>query len=173
MTTRALYEQAGSPRRAVVKLSTPTMVYTGKRRGTKKTEFEAFITEIKLGAKTVLGYYFNPNAYHSFWMPENVIEFIPIDTMDLWYRARKAAEHIKADRIHYRELDGAFENYDSDEMCAALHRLSLRSKKLAETLYKAVTEKVILEYAEKFSDLTDKELAEHAKQTREAGVSVS
>ena len=165
--TRALYEQAGSPRRAVVKLSTPTMVYTGKRRGTKRTQFEAFIT------KDGLGYYFNPNSFRAFYMPDNVTEFIPVDTKDLWYRARKAADHIKADRTYGRELDGAFENYDSDEMCAALHRLSLRSKKLAETLYKAVTEKVILEYAEKFSDLTDKELAEHAKQTREAGVSVS
>ncbi|HET6446210.1 MAG TPA: hypothetical protein VFI27_16710 [candidate division Zixibacteria bacterium] len=163
MTTQTLYEEAGSPRRAVVKLSTPTMVYTGKRRGSKKTEFEAFIT------KDGLGYYFNPNSFRAFYMPDNVTEFVPIDTMDLWYRARKAAEHIKADRTHGRELDGAFENGDSDEMCAALHRLSLRSKKLAETLYKVVPEKNILEHVEKFSNLTDKELAKHAKQSREEG----
>lgn len=90
-----------------------------------------------------------------------------MDTMELWYRARKAAENIKAGRIHGRELDNAFENWDGDEMCAALYRLSLQSPKLAETLYVAIVESEVKECAEKFAHLSDSELSKHAEQTRD------
>lgn len=163
MKASELYEKAGKPYRARVILSEPTKVYTGLRRSSVVKEFEAYITRTAGGN---MAYYINPKSYHAFYMPENVTEFIPVDTMELWYRARKAASYIKADRIHGRELDNAFENYDGDEMCAALYRLSLKSEALAKTLYRAVCESSITENASKFASLTDKELSEHAKESR-------
>lgn len=165
MTTIELYKQAGEPDRARVILSEPTKVYTGLRRASIVKDFEAYITVTKTGN---MAYYVNPNAHHAFYMPENVTQFVPIDTMELWYRARKAAAHIKADRIHGRELDNAFENYDGDEMCAALVRMAKKSPKLAEMLPRAIVVQSLAENAAKFEHLTDKELSEHAANTRKA-----
>lgn len=170
MNTFELYEKAGKPDRARVILSEPTKVFTGLRRATVVKEFEAYITQTAAGN---MAYYINPNAHHAFYMPENVIEFISIDTMELWYRARKAAAHIKAGRVHGRELDNAFENYDGDEMCAALWRMAQKSEKLMLSIrkewsqYKGV-EQTFEVNAAKFAHLSDKELSEHAAETRKA-----
>lgn len=170
MTVEELYESAGKPARAIIKLSSETLVYTGKRRASKVTQFEAYVLKLRGGS---IGYYINQNAHHAFYVPENVVEFIPVDTMELWYRARKAAEHIKADRIHGRELDGAFENNDGDEMAAALFRMAQKSKKLKEAIIKAWREDgfnySFVKNAEKFSHLTNEELSKHAEQTRKNG----
>ena len=167
MNTNELYEQAGKPERAVVELSEPTKIWTGLRRSKIAKSFEAYITETKTG-KVV--YYINPNSYHCFYLPENVTKFTPVDTMELWKRARKAADHIKAGRIHGRELDNAFENNDGDEMCAALFRMTQRSEKLSTAISKAVRYSTLKENADKFSHLNDKELSEHAKQSRMKGL---
>ena len=152
----------------IVKLFEPTKVYTGLRRAAVVKEFEAYITQTATGN---MAYYINPNARHAFYMPENVIEFIPVDTMELWFRARKAAAYIKADRIHGRELDNAFENYDGDEMCAALWRMAKKSAKLENALRSAWGVNISPTFennAAKFAHLSDKELSEHAKATRDS-----
>jgi hypothetical protein len=163
-----LFKQAGLPYRAIVKLLEPTRVWTGMRRNKIVTEFEAFT---KLTDQNTLGYFFSPKTYHLFYMPENVVEFIPVDTMELWNRAKQAARCIIDDRIHGRELDGAFENHDGDEMCAALWRMALRGKKLKESIEKAWKEQGVLDSFicnyEKFLGLSDRELSEHARNTRE------
>lgn len=167
MNTSELYEQAGKPDRARVILSEPTKVYTGLRRSAVVREFEAYITQTAAGN---MAYYINPKAIHAFYMPENVVEFIPVDTMELWDRARKAAAHIKAGRIHGRELDNAFENYDGDEMCAALWRMAKKSAKLENAVRSAWgvnTSQAFGNSAAKFAHLSDKELSEHAKVTRD------
>lgn len=163
MNTLELYEKAGKPDRARVILSEPSKVYTGLRRSSIVKEFEAYITCTAGGN---MAYYINPKALHAFYMPENVTEFVPIDTMELWYRAKKAAAYIVADRIHGRELDNAFENYDGDEMCAALWRMAKKSKKLAEMLPRAIVKETLERNAAKFATLTNAELSEHAKNTR-------
>lgn len=167
MTTIELYEKSGKPRRATVKLSAPTKVYTGKRRASIVTKFDAYLTVVK--GEVV--YYLNPNAHHAFYLPENVTEFAPVDTMELWYRARKAADHIKADRIHGRELDDAFENCDGDEMCAALWRMAQKSEKLMAAIRKAWKDHGVRDTFEtnaaKYATLTDKELSQRAAETRE------
>jgi hypothetical protein len=162
-----LFKQAGLPYRAVVKLSEPTRVWTGKTRSSIKTEFEAFT---KLTNENVLGYFFNPKTYYLFYMPENVVEFIPVDTRELWSRARKAANHIINDRIYGRELDDAFENNDGDEMCAALWRMAQKSAKLRskiESAWKINVQHTFVVNYDKFASLSNKELSEHARKTRE------
>jgi hypothetical protein len=166
MTPIDLYKQAGEPKRAIIKLSEPTKVWTGLRRNSVKTEFEAWVT---LGKTGTLGYFLNPNSYHCFYMPENVIEFIPVDEMELWKRAKYAAKCIIDGRTHGRELDNAFENYDGEEMCAALWRMAQRSKKLKSQIEKTWNSTLNFEENYRhFFDLSDKELSEHAQKTRTA-----
>jgi hypothetical protein len=165
MNTIELYEQAGKPRRAIIKLSEPTKVWTGQRRNSIKTEFEAWVSY----HDGIIGYFFNPKTYHLFYMPENVVEFVPVDEMELWKRAKQAARCIIDDRIHGRELDGAFENNDGDEMCAALWRMAQRSPKLKaaiENAWKSNVEHTMIANYDKFASLSDKELSEHARMTR-------
>lgn len=166
MTPLELYEKAGKPHRAIIRLSEPTKVYSGIRRSSVVAEFEAFITTTTSG---ILAYYWNPSARHAFYMPDNVTEFIPVDTMELWRRARKAAAYIKAEKTRGRELDNAFEHYDGDEMAAALWRMALKSDRLMTAIKKEWangTQTFEKEYAT-FSHLTDQELSDHAKITRE------
>jgi len=162
-----LYEQAGSPDRATITFDTPTVIAASKRKTKVVTTFNAYLCIPRPG---ILAYYFTPNSYHSRALPENVVSIVAIDTMELWYRARKAAEHIKAGRVHGRELDSAFENGDSNEICAALWRLARRSPKLDDTLHKMwrgeAFDKTFTFHQLQFEKLNDKELSERAKQSR-------
>lgn len=162
-----LYEQAGKPQVAIIKLSEPTKIATSIRNSRIVTEFKAYITENKTHG---LGYCIQPRSYHAFYMPENVVEFVPVDTMELWARAKKAANYIKADKVHGRELNNAFENYDGDEMCAALWRMALKSDKLMTAIKHVWSngQETFLKNHEKFNHISDKELSEHAQKTREA-----
>lgn len=164
-SVQEIYEEAGKPDRAIIRLSEPTKVWTGLRRSSVKTEFEAWITD------KGTGYYISPKSFHAFYMPENVIEIIPVDTMELWRRAKIAKKYIMTGKTHGRELDNAFENYDGDEMCAALWRMALKSDKLREAIYKVwhspeSVERSFVLNAQKFEHLSDDELSKHAQETR-------
>src|SRR3989304_4220895 len=81
-------------------------------------------------------------------------------------------DEFKKVKTSGRELDNAFENYDGDEMCAALYRMALRSQKLMQGLKREWSrpgsfERTFIANAEKFQALSSKELSEHARQTRE------
>lgn len=161
-----MYKNSGSPSRAKIILSEETKIWTGLRRNKTVKSFEAYIT---LSQNGTLGYYVNPNSYHIFYMPKNVVEFIPVDTMELWSRAKKAARYIINGQTHGRELDNAFENNDGDEMCSALWRMALKNKKLKFAIEKVIVSSSLQENYKKFSHLSDKELSEHAFQTRKNG----
>jgi hypothetical protein len=119
MNALELYEQAGKPDRAIITFDKPTKIAKGLRPGSNKIviSFEAYLL---VPRTNTLAYYFSSTTSFSFQMPENVIKIEPVDIMELWRRARKAANYIKADKVHGRELDNAFENYDGEEMCCAL-----------------------------------------------------
>ena len=163
-SVQELYEDAGKPNRAIIRLSQPTKVWTGLRRSSVKTEFEAWITD------SGKGYYISPKSLHAFYMPENVIEIIPVDTNELWRRARIAAKYITAGKTHGRELDNAFEKHDGDEMCAALWRMAMRNDKLLLAIQREWSicgTGTFVKNCEKFKHLSNDELSKHAQETRE------
>jgi len=161
-----LYKQAGSPDRAVVQFAEPTTIYKSKKTSSAKQvlKFEAYLM---VTHTEEVCYYFQRNSYRAFPLPDNVESITPVGTMELWRRARKAAGYIKAGKTHGRELDDAFENYDGDEMCAALWRMAQKDPALKNALIKEWGKlDSFLEQAQKFASLTNEELSARAEQSR-------
>ena len=171
MNALDLYNEAGKPDRAIITFDRPTRIAASLSRMKIVTRFEAWLTVGNGRGDKPLAFYYNKRSIHAFYMPDNVIKIKPVDTMELWCRARKAADYIRAGQTHGRELDNAFENYDGEEMCCALYRMALKSPKLLIALKKewSAEGSFVRTFAQagmKFHDLPDKQLSEHAKQTR-------
>jgi len=89
-----------------------------------------------------------------------------VNVNDFWGRARHAAACIIDGRTHGRELDGAFENYDGDDMCAALLKIADAKPELADALPRVMGAS-FFKAGHTLKHLSKRELAKRAQKSRE------
>lgn len=82
-------------------------------------------------------------------------------------RVSYAAKVIASGRPTSRAFDNCFENYDNDEVAAAVYRRSLKNPKIATNIFRYLNREVTMESVERLKDVPTRKLAESARQSRE------
>jgi hypothetical protein len=82
-------------------------------------------------------------------------------------RVKYAVECITKGRIHTRHFDTCFEQWDASAVGVAVYRRSLKNKKLAERIWQAINQKIVMENVERLKDVPTRELPAEAARERE------